>query len=138
MCLEQPLSTNHFDFFAPKRSYKTNSKFCFSSKGEPPSSVVCSPFEALVLVAVVATAPLSSSTWSRHHSRKDESKLYMFLELVTKGSLASLHHRDIKCANILVDANGSAKLAYFGLAKATKLNDIKSCKGTSLWMAPEI
>ncbi|XP_015934718.1 mitogen-activated protein kinase kinase kinase 1 [Arachis duranensis] len=98
----------------------------------------------------------------------DESKLYIFLELVTKGSLASLYrrytlrdsqvsaytrqilhglkylhdrnvlHRDIKCANILVDANGSVKLADFGLAKATKLNDIKSCRGTPLWMAPEV
>ncbi|KAF7829879.1 mitogen-activated protein kinase kinase kinase 1-like [Senna tora] len=98
---------------------------------------------------------------------QDESKLYIFLELVTKGSLASLYHqynlrdsqvsaytrqilhglkylhdrnvihRDIKCANILVDANGSVKLADFGLAKATKLNDIKSCRGTAFWMAPE-
>ncbi|XP_019460307.1 PREDICTED: mitogen-activated protein kinase kinase kinase 1 isoform X1 [Lupinus angustifolius] len=99
----------------------------------------------------------------------DESNLYIFIELVTKGSLASLYrrynlgdsqvsyytrqilhglkylhdrnvvHRDIKCANILVDANGSVKLADFGLAKATvKLNDIKSCKGTSFWMAPEV
>ncbi|KDP32742.1 hypothetical protein JCGZ_12034 [Jatropha curcas] len=98
----------------------------------------------------------------------DESKLYIFLELVTKGSLMSLYqryhlrdsqvssytrqilhglkylhdrnvvHRDIKCANILVDANGSVKLADFGLAKATKLNDVKSCKGTAFWMAPEV
>ncbi|XP_062026569.1 mitogen-activated protein kinase kinase kinase 9-like [Rosa rugosa] len=99
---------------------------------------------------------------------KDESKLYIFLELVTKGSLASLYskyllrdsqvsvftrqilsglkylhdrnvlHRDIKCANILVDASGSVKLADFGLAKATKMNDVKSCKGTAYWMAPEV
>ncbi|KAI3788964.1 hypothetical protein L2E82_01747 [Cichorium intybus] len=97
-----------------------------------------------------------------------EGKLYIFLELVTKGSLASLYqkyhlgdsqvsvytrqilsgltylhernvvHRDIKCANILVDVSGSVKLADFGLAKATKLNDIKSCKGTPYWMAPEV
>ncbi|OMO72854.1 hypothetical protein CCACVL1_17562 [Corchorus capsularis] len=99
---------------------------------------------------------------------KDESKLYIFLELVTKGSLLSLYrryhlrdsqvsaytrqilhglkylhdqdviHRDVKCANILVDASGSVKLADFGLAKAAKLNDVKSCKGTAFWMAPEV
>ncbi|KAL7227839.1 hypothetical protein ACSBR1_022673 [Camellia fascicularis] len=99
---------------------------------------------------------------------KVDNKLYIFLELVTKGSLASLYqkyhlrdpqvslytrqilnglnylhsqnvvHRDIKCANILVDASGSVKLADFGLAKATKLNDVKSCKGTAFWMAPEV
>ncbi|XP_065870299.1 mitogen-activated protein kinase kinase kinase 1-like [Euphorbia lathyris] len=99
---------------------------------------------------------------------KDGAKLYIFLELATKGSLARLYqkyhlrdsqvsaytrqilnglrylhdrgvvHRDIKCANILVDANGSVKLADFGLAKATQSNDIKSCKGTAFWMAPEV
>ncbi|KAL9451831.1 hypothetical protein AB3S75_013412 [Citrus x aurantiifolia] len=100
---------------------------------------------------------------------KDENRLYIFLELVTKGSLANLYqkyhlrdsqvssytrqilngliylhdqnvvHRDIKCANILVDASGSVKLADFGLAKlATTMNDVKSCKGTPFWMAPEV
>ncbi|CAI9764055.1 unnamed protein product [Fraxinus pennsylvanica] len=101
-------------------------------------------------------------------TQKVESHLYIFLELVTKGSLLSLYqkynlrdsqvsaytrqilhglkylhdknviHRDIKCANILVGANGLVKLADFGLAKAIKLNDVKSCKGTPFWMAPEV
>ncbi|CAO2826325.1 unnamed protein product [Amaranthus hypochondriacus] len=99
---------------------------------------------------------------------KVDSKLYIFLELVTQGSLAKLYqqytfrdshvsfytrqilcglkylhdrnvvHRDIKCANILVASNGTVKLADFGLAKATRLNDLKSCKGTAFWMAPEV
>ncbi|XP_006494295.2 mitogen-activated protein kinase kinase kinase 1-like isoform X3 [Citrus sinensis] len=46
--------------------------------------------------------------------------------------------RDIKCANILVNANGSVKLADFGLAKAITMNDVKSCKGSPFWMAPEV
>ncbi|XP_064986040.1 mitogen-activated protein kinase kinase kinase 1-like [Musa acuminata AAA Group] len=100
---------------------------------------------------------------------KEEAKLFIFLELITQGSLASLYqkyrlqdtqvsaytrqilyglkylhernvvHRDIKCANILVHANGSVKLADFGLAKEiTKFNVLKSCKGSVYWMAPEV
>ncbi|KAG0448697.1 hypothetical protein HPP92_027707 [Vanilla planifolia] len=100
---------------------------------------------------------------------KEESKLFIFLELVTQGSLASLYqkyhlrdsqvsaytrqilkglnylhdrsvvHRDIKCANILVHANGSVKLADFGLAKEmSHFNDLNSCKGSVYWMAPEV
>ncbi|KAK9217230.1 hypothetical protein WN943_005855 [Citrus x changshan-huyou] len=84
---------------------------------------------------------------------KDENRLYIFLELVRKGSLANLYQRyhlrdsqvssytrqilngliylhdqnvmfqDIKCANILVDASGSVKLADFGLAKVVNLKN---------------
>uniref|UniRef100_A0A0D9VXY6 Protein kinase domain-containing protein n=1 Tax=Leersia perrieri TaxID=77586 RepID=A0A0D9VXY6_9ORYZ len=99
----------------------------------------------------------------------EESKLYIFIELVTQGSLSSLYqkyklrdsqvsaytrqilkglvylhernvvHRDIKCANILVHANGSVKLADFGLAKEmSKINMLRSCKGSVYWMAPEV
>ncbi|XP_010450545.1 PREDICTED: mitogen-activated protein kinase kinase kinase 1-like isoform X3 [Camelina sativa] len=97
---------------------------------------------------------------------KDGSNLYIFLELVTQGSLKKLYeryklrdsvvslytrqildgleylhdkgcvHRDIKCANILVGTNGAIKLADFGLAKVS--NDMKSPKGTPFWMAPEV
>ncbi|RLM78695.1 protein kinase byr2-like [Panicum miliaceum] len=96
-------------------------------------------------------------------------KLYIFLELVTQGSLAALYqkyhlqdsqvsaytrqilngllylhqrnvlHRDIKCANILVDACGLVKLADFGLAKEMSiLSQARSSKGTVFWMAPEV
>ncbi|KAK7246824.1 hypothetical protein RIF29_41694 [Crotalaria pallida] len=99
-------------------------------------------------------------------SDKDNNMLYIFLELVTKGSLASLYQKyhlrdsqvsvytkqilsglkylhdrnvDIKCANILVDASGSVKLGGFRLAKqATKLNWLVSSKGSPYFMAPEV
>ncbi|CAN6233284.1 unnamed protein product [Urochloa humidicola] len=100
---------------------------------------------------------------------KEGGKLYIFLELVTQGSLAALYqkyhlqdsqvsaytrqilngllylhqrnvlHRDIKCANILVDASGLVKLADFGLAKEMSiLSQARSSKGTVYWMAPEV
>ncbi|XP_071695443.1 mitogen-activated protein kinase kinase kinase 1-like [Rutidosis leptorrhynchoides] len=101
----------------------------------------------------------------------DDSKLYIFLELVSKGSLVKLYrkydlqdsqvsaytrqilsgfnylherkvvHRDIRCANILVDASGqggSVKLSDFGLAKDITMNDAKSFQGSPHWMAPEV
>jgi mitogen-activated protein kinase kinase kinase 1 len=103
-------------------------------------------------------------------TQMEVDKLYIFLELVSKGSLASLYrkygvmfpdqvrtytqqilrglkylhdrhivHRDIKCANILVDVNGVVKLADFGMAKqVAKLDMLKSCKGSAYWMAPEV
>ncbi|KAL6217187.1 hypothetical protein ACLB2K_010404 [Fragaria x ananassa] len=101
-------------------------------------------------------------------SYEHESNLYMCMELAPHGSLRKyyqtchlsgprvsvytkkillglkyLHdqnvvHRDIKCSNILVDANRSVKLADFGLAKITKMNDIQSLQGSVFWMAPEV
>lgn len=102
-------------------------------------------------------------------TERDDEKLYIFLELVSKGSLAHLYekyvffydqvreytkqilsglkylhdrkiiHRDIKCANILVDTNGVVKLADFGMAKQVdKLGLLKSFLGSAHWMAPEV
>jgi mitogen-activated protein kinase kinase kinase 1 len=102
-------------------------------------------------------------------TQRTEDKLDIFLELVSKGSLASLYkrypmveeqvraythqilhglkylhdrniiHRDIKCANLLVDVNGVVKLADFGMAKELdKLDKLKSVKGSPYWMAPEV
>uniref|UniRef100_A0ACD5Z5U4 Uncharacterized protein n=1 Tax=Avena sativa TaxID=4498 RepID=A0ACD5Z5U4_AVESA len=99
----------------------------------------------------------------------EDGKFYIFLELVTQGSLAALYqkyclqdsqvsaytrqilhglnylhqrnvlHRDIKCANLLVDSSGLVKLADFGLAKEMSiLSQARSSKGTVYWMAPEV
>lgn len=61
--------------------------------------------------------------------------------------LAFLHsrniiHRDVKGANILIDHNGTCKLADFGgareLMNSASNNAAKSIHGTINWMAPEI
>ncbi|KAF8376756.1 hypothetical protein HHK36_031575 [Tetracentron sinense] len=62
-------------------------------------------------------------------------------ELLGSGAFGTVYKgitEDIKCANILVDASGSVKIADFGLAKATNLNDVKSFQGSAFWMAPEV
>ena len=62
--------------------------------------------------------------------------------------LAYLHgrqmmHRDIKGANVLVDAEGVCKLADFGASKMLQQDlsasgDCRSLRGTPYWMAPEV
>ncbi|XP_028757605.1 mitogen-activated protein kinase kinase kinase 5 isoform X2 [Neltuma alba] len=72
-----------------------------------------------------------------------ESVVRNFTRHILSG-LAYLHstktiHRDIKGANLLVDASGTVKLADFGMAKVLtgKSYDL-SLKGSPYWMAPEV
>ena len=70
-----------------------------------------------------------------------------YIRMVLEG-LAYLHarqimHRDIKGANVLVDAEGVCKLADFGASKILQ-HDLmsndgnRSLRGTPYWMAPEV
>ncbi|KAJ0234361.1 Mitogen-activated protein kinase kinase kinase 5 [Hirschfeldia incana] len=72
-----------------------------------------------------------------------ESVVRNFSRHILSG-LAYLHskktvHRDIKGANLLVDASGVVKLADFGMAKhLTGQRADLSLKGSPYWMAPEL
>ena len=53
-------------------------------------------------------------------------------------------HRDLKCDNVLIDVNGTCKLADFGCSKRLDVSPegatviMKSMKGSIPWMAPEV
>ncbi|URE16935.1 hypothetical protein MUK42_10395 [Musa troglodytarum] len=79
----------------------------------------------------------------RHCGAMTESVVRNFTHHILKG-LAYLHgkdimHRDIKGANLLVDARGVVKLADFGMAKhLSGVAGTRSLKGSPYWMAPEV
>ncbi|KAF9668607.1 hypothetical protein SADUNF_Sadunf14G0021200 [Salix dunnii] len=78
-----------------------------------------------------------------HCGHLPESIVRNFTRHILNG-LAYLHskktvHRDIKGANLLVDASGVVKLTDFGTAKhLTGLSYELSLKGSPHWMAPEV
>ncbi|KAI3500503.1 hypothetical protein L1887_36325 [Cichorium endivia] len=88
--------------------------------------------------------PGSINKYARDHcGGMTESIVRNFTRHIVNG-LAYLHgtktiHRDIKGANLLVDANGVVKLADFGMAKHlnAKASHL-SLKGSPYWMAPEL
>ncbi|KAL9657568.1 hypothetical protein ABK040_000995 [Willaertia magna] len=80
----------------------------------------------------------------KHCGKLHESVVRQYTKQILFG-LKYLHdkniiHRDIKGANILVDAkNGTVKLADFGHSKRlTDLTQSVNIKGTPMWMAPEL
>ncbi|KAI3503109.1 hypothetical protein L1887_31545 [Cichorium endivia] len=87
--------------------------------------------------------PGSISKYARdHYGGMTESIVRNFTRHIVSG-LAYLHstktiHRDIKGANLLVDANGVVKLADFGMAKHLSGEVTLSLKGSPYWMAPEV
>ncbi|XP_047312904.1 mitogen-activated protein kinase kinase kinase 5-like, partial [Impatiens glandulifera] len=89
--------------------------------------------------------PGSINKYVRDHcgGAMTESVVRNFTRHILSG-LAYLHgmktiHRDIKGANLLVDANGVVKLADFGMAKhlVGPIAEL-SLKGSPYWMAPEL
>ncbi|XP_076918486.1 mitogen-activated protein kinase kinase kinase 5-like isoform X2 [Bidens hawaiensis] len=95
-----------------------------------------------IYIEYVHPGPLNKYV-REHYGAITESVVRNFTRHILSG-LAYLHskktvHRDIKGANLLVDASGVVKLADFGLAKHLSAHTIDlSLQGSPHWMAPEL
>jgi len=85
-------------------------------------------------------------TRSRQGLQPFEARARLSVALDAASGLSHLHnakphafHRDIKCANILLDKNGTAKMADFGLACVSPINFqmVGMASGTPGYMCPE-
>lgn len=82
-----------------------------------------------------------------HHRRGthfEEQKLWSVL-VQTLAGLRALHglnimHRDIKCANILINANNQCKLADFNVSKVVNAQEgfVRTQTGTPYYASPEV
>lgn len=86
------------------------------------------------------------STLIHKYGKFNEILIRLYASQILEG-LEYLHfnriiHRDIKGANVLVGNDGICKLADFGSAKnlihIEDRSQVKSLKGTTYWMAPEV
>ncbi|KAG8645961.1 E3 ubiquitin-protein ligase UPL5 [Manihot esculenta] len=98
--------------------------------------------ESKIYIFLEIVRPGSLKEICKNFKLKD-SQVFHYTKQILEG-LNYLHgrsvaHRDIKCSNILVNDKGCVKIADFGLAKVPELNALmKSCCGTTPWMAPEV
>lgn len=73
----------------------------------------------------------------------NETLIKLYLKQILS-ALSYLHnekkiaHRDIKCSNILIDANGTLKLTDFGCAEIDNNGSLQGLKGSLPWCAPEV
>jgi len=71
-----------------------------------------------------------------------ESEIWMILKQMVLG-LHELHrrkivHRDIKCANVFLNKDGTVKLGDLNVSKIAKLGIMKTQTGTPYYASPEV